>query len=465
MYGLFTGLEIGKRALISSQLAMNTVGHNMANANTPGYSRQRVNISSTNPAETAWGNAGTGVEVTSIQQIRDLFLSGQYRNENGSMGSWEFTEKSVAQVEGFFNEPQENSLGSALDDFWQSWSAVAGNSDDNQARNDLLNKANVLVNNMHQIDRKLSNLRQTIDSEIRTSVADLNQVGSQIAVLNRQIISMEVAGDKANDLRDQRDNLIDTLSGYLDVSTIEKSNGSVTVAIGAMAFVEGDTYQRLGTETVKDGESSITKVVWERNKAAVNFKNGTFGSMLHARDEMITTYQSELDTLARGIVENVNALHTTGFTLDNRTDIFFFDPTAITAGTIKISDDVLGNPDMIAAASAVDKPADGSIAEAISVMINSSRVMRNSTTIREFYGSIVGRLGTESMEATDNTENFKLLVEQIENQRQSVQGVSLDEEMTNLVRYQSAYEAAARVITVMDEALDTLINGTGIVGR
>lgn len=465
MYGLFSGLEIGKRALITSQLAMNTVGHNMANANTPGYTRQRVNVTSTIPAETAWGNAGTGAEVTTIQQIRDLFLSGQYRSENGSLGSWEFAEKSIAQVEGFFNEPQENSLGESLDEFWQAWSAVAGTSDDTTTRFDLLDKASVLVNNLNQLDRKLGTLRQTIDSEIRTSIEDLNQIASQIASLNRQITSQEVDGHTANDLRDKRDLLIDELSGYLDVSVIEKSNGSVTVAIGAMAFVEDDNYQRLGFEQSKDDEFALTEVVWESNKSAVKFNSGTFGSMITARDEMITKYQSELDELARGIVENVNALHTTGYTLDNTTGINFFDPTGITAGTIKLSSDLDGNPDMIAAASAADKPSDGSIAESISVLINSSRVMRNATTIREFYAGMVGRLGSESQEAANNTENYGLLVEQIENQRQSVQGVSLDEEMTNLVKYQNAYDAAARVITAMDEALDTLINGTGIVGR
>lgn len=465
MYGLFTGLEIGRRALISSQLAMNTVGHNMANANTPGYTRQRVNISSTSPAETNWGNAGTGVEITSIQHIRDLFLSGQYRNENGSLGSWEFAEKSVAQIESFFNEPQENSLGSALDEFWQCWSAVAANADNTQGRNNLLDKANVLVNNFHQLNRKLTNLRQTIDNELSSSVANLNQIGSQIALLNRQITSQEVEGHKANDLRDQRDLLIDELSSYLDVNVIENYNGSVTVAIGAMAFVEGDGYQRLSTELVKDGEASYTKIVWNSNKAAVNFKNGTFSSMLQVRDKMIPDYQSKLDRLAQGIAENINTLHVTGYTLDNTTGVNFFDPESITAGTIQINSAVLGNPDMIAAASAADKPADGAVAEAISVMINGTRLMPNSTTIREFYGGIVGGLGTESLEAANNTENYKLLVNQIENQRQSVQGVSLDEEMTNLVRFQSAYEAAARVITVMDEALDTLINGTGIVGR
>ena len=465
MYGLFTGLEIGKRALISSQLAMNTVGHNMANANTPGYTRQRVNITSTTPAETAWGNAGTGAEATSIEQIRDLFLTGQYRSENGSLGGWEFTEKTVAQVEGFFNEPQENSLGEALDEFWQAWSAVAGTSDDNTTRNDLLDKASVLVNNLNQLDRKLTTLRQTIDGEISTSVADLNQIAVQIASLNRQITSMEVDGDMANDLRDKRDLLIDELSGYLDVSVIEKANGSMTVAIGAMAFVEDDTYQKLSTKLVKDGESSYTQIVWDQNKAEVKFNSGTFGSMFEARDEMITKYQSELNELAQGIVENVNAIHSTGYTLDNSTGINFFDPTGITAGSIKLSLDVDGHPDMIAAASDVDKPSDGSIAESISVMINSMRVMENATTIREYYAGMVGRLGTESMEATNYTENYTLLVEQIENQRQSVQGVSLDEEMTNLVKYQNAYEAAARVITAMDEALDTLINGTGIVGR
>ncbi|MBD3216659.1 MAG: flagellar hook-associated protein FlgK [candidate division Zixibacteria bacterium] len=465
MYGLFNGLEIGKRALLSSQLAMTTLGHNMANVNTPGYSRQRVSITSATPVDTPWGNAGSGVEIKAIEQIRDLFLTDQYRNENANLGRWEGLEKSISQIEGFFNEPQENSLGESLDRFWSAWQELANRPEDHASRVSLVQEAQSLENNFHQLDKQLRDLRQNTDNDIKNLVHTLNQYGAQIANLNLQITYQELGSEKANDLRDQRDLLIDELSQYVDVKIVERSNGQSAVLIGAMAFVDGAEFLEIGTDIKSEENTTTTKVIWASTDVEIKFSNGQMASLFQMRDQIIPEYQRAIDNLAQGIVENVNSVHRNGIDMDGVTGRDFFDPQYTDAEHISLDVAILENADHIAA-SLSGGPGDGSNALAVAEILSQSRVMQDgSTTIREFYGSIVGGLGIESMEATNYKDNYGLLVRQIENQRQSVQGVSLDEEMTNLVRFQNAYEAAARVITAMDQALDTLINGTGVVGR
>ena len=188
-------------------------------------------------------------------------------------------------------------------------------------------------------------------------------------------------------------------------------------------------------------------------------------AMFETRDKIIPRYQQAINELARGVVENVNAVHRLGYGLDELNDRDFFDAEYTDAAHIALDIEILTDVNHIGA-SLSGGPGDGSNALAVAKALNQDRVMGNgSTTIREYYGGVVGRLGIESMESTNYKTNYALLVQQIENQKQSVQGVSLDEEMTNLVRFQNAYDAAARVITAMDQALDTLINGTGVVGR
>jgi len=466
MYGLFNGLEIGKRGLITSQLAMNTIGHNMANVNTPGFSRQRIEIISGEPIDTPWGNAGSGVKVAGIEQIRDYFLSDQFRKENASLGNWSYAEKTLAQIEGFFNEPQDSSLGDVLDNFWAAWSTLAGKADDPLARSSLLEQANVLINSFHQLDRQLSELRQSVDNDIHDRVEELNQLGKQIANLNLQISYQELGSEKANDLRAQRDLLVDKLSQYADVRVLERANGTTAVLIGSMAFVDGSDYLPIGTKVDYNDNATTTTIVWANTDVEIRFRNGEIMGMIETRDELIGSYMDALDELAGGIVENINAIHRLGYGLDEVTGRDFFDPNFTSARFISLDVEVAGDGDRIAAGTIPGATADGSNAEAISIMLNQNRLMDgNAATIREFYSRIVGRLGIESMESQNYKDNYTLLVQQIENQRQSVQGVSLDEEMTQMVKFQHAYDAAARVITTIDQALDTLINDMGVVGR
>jgi len=463
MPGLFQGLEIGKRALSASQTYLQTISHNIANVNTPGYSRQRVTISSTYPEQNAFGAVGTGVAVRDIRQVKDLFLGDQFRQESKALGQWTYKEKILSQIESLFSEPSDNTLADRLNGFWNSWDDL---SKDPTATNRqaVLGAATQMVDSFHTLSRDLGRLRQSIDSDLNSYASEINRLTAAIANVNQQVVTQEVDGTTANDLRDRRNVMIDELATLIDVNTIEQVNGGVRVMIGAMELVNGPESQQLeAVATNKDGRVSH-ELVWRGTSVQIKNVDGQLKGLFDARDDMIDRYQTELDTIASTIIDRVNAVHRSGYGLDGSTGLDFFDPNYRTAAGIRINQNLERSPDKIAA-SAGGEVGDGSIALAIQSLRNERVLINNTTTINDYYDSLIGKLGIESNQAVSFSENYELLVSQIENSRQSVEGVSLDEEMANMIKFQHAYDAAARVITTMDEALDTVISRMGIVGR
>jgi flagellar hook-associated protein 1 FlgK len=459
MPGLFSGLEIGKRALMAQQLAMNTASHNIANSTTPGYTRQRVSLVASYPADTPQGSVGTGVLVESVRQIRDLFLTEQYRGANSSHTQWETTHKTLSQIESFFNEPSDTGLAQTISDFWNAWENLATNP---TSRSTVIEKTNVLINAIKQRATQLNDLQSSLDSEITNRVQQINELGGQIAAINRQIVGAELAGDKANDLRDKRDLLVDSLSTLTQVRTIERSNGSLTVLLGSMALVDAGDSLTITAKTEHSGNSTVTRAVWENTNFDIEFSGGELYALQQLRDKVVPEYQSGLDTLAETIVEQVNTIHRGGVGADGSTGINFFSPYNTTAMTISLNTEIANDPNLIAAALVSGSPGDTRNAQAISELRSSTVLSANSVTISEYYAGLVGTLGIKTQEASNLKENYNLLATQMDNAKQSVQGVSIDEEMTNMMKCQKAYEASARMITYIDSALETIISGMGM---
>jgi flagellar hook-associated protein 1 FlgK len=458
MSGLFLGLEMGKRALVSQQLALTTSGHNVANAATPGFSRQRVILTQTSPLNTTTGNIGTGVYASGITQVRDLFLSSQYRGDNGSLAGWESSHKALSQIELFFNEPSDKGMNQLITDFFNSWENLSTNPN---ARTTVVEKAKVLINAFHEHSSQLTELRESVDDDFKARTGEINKFAIQIANLNRQISSAELGGDHANDLRDQRDLLVDQLSAYAAVKTIERPNGTTAVMLGSMGLVDGVDYLQIETKTVQRDKSTATIAVWQNTNFEIDFSGGEMQSLQQTRDKTIPEMQKNLDLLATTIMNQVNSVHAAGIGANGSTGVNFFDPFRTSAATMALNVEVENDQNLIAA-SISGEPGDTRNAQAIS-QLRYDRVMQSGTsTINEFYASMIGSLGIRTEEAETLKDNYSLLVTQLENARQSVQGVSIDEEVTNMIKYQRAYEAAARVITFVDSALETVISGMGV---
>lgn len=465
MSGLFAGLEIGKSALSTNQLWLNIIGHNIANVNTDGYTRQRVTTTTSNPYDHAVGPVGTGVTSVNVNHVRDLFLNQQYRQDSKELGRWDYMNKTLSQIESLFDEPSDDSLGSLITQFWDSWSDLANNPEDSGYRNSLIENSNLLTSSFHRIYDQLTTLRDNVDDEIALSVDAINLRTDEIASLNAQISRAELGGENANDLRDKRDLLIDELSEYVDVNTLEMANGQTTVYIGAMAVVDGISSFHIDTTEVSADNTSVNQIVWEGTKRSIKISNGQLKGAIDLRDSVIPEYLDALDDMAAALVTGVNAVHRTGYSLDgSTTGLNFFSSIRTSASNICLSSNIIDDINNIAA-SLSGEVGDNRNALTISDLRNSLLMSRGTMTMSGFYQSLIGKIGTDTSQSTNLKEDYELLVAQTENSRQSVQGVSLDEETAQMIKYQNAYDAAARLITVMDEALDTVINGMGIVGR
>ncbi len=464
MPGLFQGLEIGRSALLTHQLALQTISNNIANVNTPGYSRQRVNITTTLPEVSAIGILGSGVTVSDIQQARDLFLGQQYRQQNKSLGQWQYKEKVFSEVESLFNEPNDNTLSDLMNKFWDSWSDLSTSPDSASSRAQIVEQAKLLTNGFHQMATQLNSLRSSIDADMTNLVQEVNRITSQIASINQQIKSLELGNAKANDLRDSRDLLLDDLSKIIDVNSKEQPNGEVTVYIGSMSLVNGNDTIKIDSKVSNVDGAAIHSLVWQGTDISLKNSGGQLAGLMEARDKIIPGYLDKLNNLASTFVSQVNSLHQSGYGLNGTTGVDFFNPTLTDAANIEVNNEIENDPSKVVA-SASGEQGDNTIALAIGALRSQGVMDNNTTSMNDYYNSVVGALGVESNEAQTVSANSDLLVQQIDYARQSVQGVSLDEEMTNMIKYQHAYDAAARVITAMDQALDTVISGMGIVGR
>lgn len=462
MAGIFQGLEVAKRALLSHQYSLMTIGHNIANASTPGYSRQRVHLSTSDPFRSTAGMMGTGVRVASVRQVRDLFLTDQFRRGNEQLGRWDSLQRAMGEVENILREPSDIGLNAVLSEFFSAWQTLSQNPESTAARIAVREQATTMSNMFHQLSRRLSDLERNLDQGIGGKVNRINQLSLEVSQLNLQITRTEVAGQAhANDLRDRRDLLIDQLSMVANVTALEGRTGSVRVFLGTMEIVGIESYNSLATKTTGAGTLTRQTIVWKQTTLMVELRGGELAGLIEARDELVPAYRSMLDDLAAAIVAQVNALHVSGSGLDGTTGRNFFDPNGVTAATIGVGSDVRNDLSNIAASQS-GAVGDNTNALAIGNLQDALTLNNGTSTFSDYYAEIVSSAGRRSAEAIDGRTNANLVVQQIEFSRQSVQGVSLDEEMVNLIQAQHAFDAAARVIATVDQILDTLINGMGI---
>ncbi|RKX26770.1 MAG: flagellar hook-associated protein FlgK [Candidatus Zixiibacteriota bacterium] len=466
MAGLMQGLEIGRRALLTNQAWLQTIGHNIANANTPGYRRQRVTITTSYPELSANGPIGSGVQVSNIRHMRDLFLGKQYREATKELGNWSYKEKTLSQMEAVFNEPQDSGLANTLNEFWNAWSQLSTDPNSTSSRESVIQSANLLIDRLKHVSNNLSDQRSAIDADLVNLTSEVNRLTSEIAKLNQQIKAIEIGNIEASDLRDMRDKLTNDLSSIVDVNVIDKANGGTIVSMGAMVLVDSSDSFDISVRGVRDGARLTHELVWKGTDVKLKNLNGQMAGLLESRDELIPDYISRLDELARTVVERVNELHVGGYGLNGSTGVSFFDPDFTTAAGIRLNQEIVNDNNLIAVSASSDVDVlDGEVALAIADLQYSQVMSNNSASMNDYYNTLVGNLGIDTREATSFANNYELLAHQINNQKQSVEGVSLDEEMANMIRFQHAYDAAARVIVAMDGALDTVINTMGILGR
>lgn len=431
----FMGLQTALRGLLAEQDAITTTGHNIANANTPGYSRQTAVMTESAPLSLpAFSNVtgggvqlGTGVDVTTISRIRNTFLDGQYRTQNTATNDASTRSGILDQVQTALAEPSDHGLQSALSTFWNAWSDLANAPDSTAARQSLINNATTLAQTFNTISGQLTTIKSQTAQQYAQLTAGNGPVqtdASQIAALNGQISHALSVGQNPNDLMDQRDQLLDDLSKYGSVTVTDPGNGLLQVGFGDAAnpIVNGTT------------------VNWPQTLSAAT--GGQLGQLLTLSQTggTIDQYAGQLDAISNQVITAVNAIHTA--------TPFFSGSTAATIAVAATTATIQ--------TSSTAAPGGNDIALQIAALRGGAP--------DQGYATFVSQVGSDIQAVGNREQTGQALLSAIDNQRKSVSGVSLDEEMTNLISFQRGYQASARMMTTFDETLDTLINRTGKVG-
>ncbi|MBX6350582.1 MAG: flagellar hook-associated protein FlgK [Clostridia bacterium] len=477
----FFGLETALRALEAQRGAVEVAAHNIANAQTPGYSRQVARLTPTAPyrapditGPVGPGTWGTGVEIGEITRIRDAFLDRQVVAQTSLAGRYEAMEKTLSEVEATLNEPGDSGLAATFDAYWQAWQDVAQNPESLAARQVLLARASALGEDLAALDGQWISIRQDVDGQIADEVSQFNRLADQVAALNRQIVELRTAGQNPNDLLDQRDQLVEQMASIVPIETRAEDDGSLTVWQGGVAVVEGFQSDRLLVDTSVPGGLAITWASTGQPPDVGPGAAGSLGGLLDLRERVIPGYRGQLAAVAQAIAVQTNAVHRLGISLPTAEaggtsadgyDFFVYTaPTATQPLRLELSPDVAGQPENVAAALPGMGPGDGSNALDIAALLDTPGTV-GAASIEDAYRGLVGQVGADSLEASTRNGNTQALLQSLEGQRQSVEGVSLDEEMARLVQFQHGYNAAARVFTAVDEMIDTVVRGLGLVGR
>lgn len=470
----FLGLNIAFRSLMAHQQAMEVVSHNVANVNTPGFSRQEPVFCAEGPytvpeatRSTQAGQVGMGVQVTQIRRLNQNFVSRSIWMENQALGHWEVMRESLQHIEAIMPEPSDGGLSNTLDAFWGAWRDLSADPESMALRAAVSEQGARLADVIRTYSEQIAAYRQELNTQIQTYVQDINDIVKEIAQLNDQIVAVRAVGDQPNDLLDQRDQLVDRLSELCHITYTEEEGGTATILMGGHFLVmRGEAAVLEAVPSV--GDPTLLDVEWVDRSVAVAPGGGRLGGILEARDEAISGVLTSLDEIAAALVSEVNAVHRMGYGLDGSTGLDFFEGTS--AATICLSDDVA---DLTRLATAAEDPADpghatgpgdGAIALAIAQVADRTVLAGGSITISDHYRMMIGRIGLQAAHAEANQDASEAMVAHLRDRRDQVSGVSLDEEASNMIRYQRAYQAAAKMITVVDQMIETLLN-MGLVGR
>lgn len=517
MRSTFMGLETARRGMFTQQSALHTTGHNISNANTPGYTRQRINFAQTEPYPAASinrpnipGQVGTGVKAESVQRIRESFLDIQYRSETNKLGYSSSRAAAFEQLEQIMNEPSDSGLANTMDQFWQSLQDLAVNPNNPGARSVVRQRGIAMADTFNYLHNSLVAVQKDIGNEINITIDKVNSLVKQIHAINGQIGDVEPHGYLPNDLYDERDRLIDELSSLVNIkvdyagSGGNSHSGAEGQAVIKLISDSGKQHALLvgnaGYNEVsvsKDGADGSVKTISVGN-TDMNFNDlqssgklkGLIESFTYDNGEGKATgvyadMLKELDNLAYTFAIEFNAVHKSGLSpneINNQKteEISFFtdsDSGDISdrkgfAGRIAVDGKILESLDNIATAAGGDL-ASATLGDSTNVnnmanVLTKKMDYNNSSEaadFRNYYEGVIGRMAVQSQEANRMTANNQTLQQAVDNKRQSVSSVSLDEEMTNMIQFQHAYNASARMISLQDEMLDKIINGLGTGGR
>jgi flagellar hook-associated protein 1 FlgK len=472
MLGLFGTLNLGARSLGAEQLGSEVTGQNLANVNNPAYARQRVQLVTSTPVSSMIGPEGSGVDAVAIVQLRNYLLDQQITSESGTTGSLNAQQAALQYLQSSLGEQidanstnaastnaanaasSQNGLAESLSDFFSALQSLSANPSSLAQRQAVVQAAQALTTQFNQIDARLGTIKTSLNDSIQSDTTNANQLLSDIAKLNQQIVYSEAGGGTANDLRDLRQQKLEQLSQLANVTTTETPNGALDVSIGGVTMVTGinvtdqmEAYDAGGGQIMVRAQTAGTPLT---------LTGGSIEGSISVRDGALATLQGDLNNLAGQLITQVNTIHAAGFDLNGGTGLNFFGGTD--AATIGVTSAIVADPSKIQASGTAGATGDNSVALALAQLANTSNAALNNQTFSQSYATTVANVGSSLASVNGQISNHSAVMTMLSNQRDSTSGVSLDEEMTNLMQFQKAFQASAQLITTVNQMLETVVS-------
>ena len=463
-------MDIGKRSMMNSQTALQTSGHNIANKSTEGFTRQRVEQQTNTPIGMGKLRYGMGAKAAAVTRVNNPYIERQLGLERSVNGYAEAKAEAMGRVEQAYNEQSTKGLNQFINDFFNSAHELANNPESLATRTQMRESADFLAKDFSRLHNQLKSIQRDFDGQINQVVTEVNEMTREVATLNEKIQQVELSGGHANDERDRRELLLKQIGERINIKWAEGKDTTVTITGGNSALlVAGYEAKRLEAtptpETATKSEGALDIVYYNSDRAeplvvTSQFTGGKIGGLLEVRDQVIGELHNQLDRMAYSFAANVNEVHRRGFNGYNETGLEFFQlPSDVrhASTNLKLNQRVAEDVRNIATAAAPSSAGDNRIASAIA-SLQQAKFMDGDATADEYYTSMVGKVGIQAKRAMTSAETQGNIVKQLNNLRESISGVSLDEEATKLIEYQKSFDASARLIRTADEMFDTVLN-------
>ncbi|WP_374077528.1 flagellar hook-associated protein FlgK [Bdellovibrio bacteriovorus] len=457
-------MDTGKRSLMNSQTALQTVGHNIANKSTEGFSRQRVELMTNQPITEGNLQIGMGARAGVVTRVNNPWLEKQIQKEGMNMGFQDSRTDALSRVEQIYNEQNNKGLNQYMTDFFNSFRELSNNPESLASRTMVRESASALSKDFGRVVGQLKAVQEDLDGQVKTTVEEINQLSKEIASLNEKIQMVEIQNTPANDERDRRDLLLKKLGEKIDISWAEGKDGMVTVTAGRTGIlVSGSGSSELKAQQTGDRDRVEVFFVGTGSPANITkqITGGRIGGALDVRDNVIEELLTHVDNMAYTLAKEVNTAHIEGFDKSGRPGVLFFDmPETVkgAASVIGLNKTIFNDVGRIAAGAQSGATGDNTVANVISSLQYRQVMGDGTSTLDDYYNTQVGQIGAIAQRAVKSQESQKNVLSQLTNIRESISGVSLDEETTKMIEFQKTYDASARLIKTADEMFDTVLN-------
>lgn len=470
MSRIWSMMDVGRRSLMNSQTALQTTAHNVANKSTEGYSRQRVDFVTNEPVGEGKLRIGMGARAGQVTRTNNSYLEKQIEREGNQLGYYNSKSEMLGRVEQVYNEQVNEGLNHSIGQFFNAFRELSNNPESLATRTQVKESADYLSKEFQHVNTQLKEIQRDADFRITTKVQEINQLTKEIADLNEKVQIVELNGIPANDERDRRDLLVKQLSEKANIRYAESKDGQLTITAGNTAVLVSGYSQRelvAASTPAADGKAEGNVEIFYKsteNSTPVNVTRqlvgGEIGGLLQVRDDVVNDFIGNMDQVAYTLSLETNRAHVQGFDRYGKNGNLLFEMPDQVAGAsenMSVSKDVLEDVGKIAAGGAPNAPGDNRIANVLSSLQYKRAMNDGTSTFDDFYNSMVGKIGIETQRANSAQQSQADIVGQLKNIRESISGVSLDEETTKMIEFQKSFDASARLVRTADEMMDTVL--------